>query len=188
LIPAARLALMGNHNALNALAALALLDAVGIPVDEKVLQALQEYRGLPHRCELVRTLGDMLFVNDSKATNVGAALAAMDGLTDYSGKIVLIAGGDSKGADLRPLGEAIRLHCAGLVLLGRDGEKIAEVAGPDVPTLRASDMPGAVLAARALAREEGVILLSPACSSLDMYENFEARGDAFRAAVEQLPS
>ncbi|MBY6212636.1 UDP-N-acetylmuramoyl-L-alanine--D-glutamate ligase [Microbulbifer agarilyticus] len=178
------MAMVGSHNIANALAALALGNAVGMEMPA-MLQVLRHFSGLTHRCERVGDMDGVVFVNDSKGTNVGATRAALDGLADDEHKIVLIAGGDGKGADFSPLGEVVSA-LRGLVTIGVDGPKIASVFADGVPQVAASDMADAVTKARAMAQSGDFVLLSPACASFDMYRNFEARGEDFRQAVEEL--
>ncbi|WP_043317388.1 UDP-N-acetylmuramoyl-L-alanine--D-glutamate ligase [Microbulbifer sp. HZ11] len=182
LIRSDEMAMVGSHNAANALAALALGNAVGIPM-APMLDVLRTFTGLAHRCERVGEKDGVIYVNDSKGTNVGATRAALDGLADDARKIVLIAGGDGKGADFSPLVEAADA-LRGLVTIGVDGPAIARVFDGKVPQQTAVDMSDAVSKARALAHSGDYVLLSPACASFDMYRNFEARGEAFRRVVE----
>lgn len=186
LMPAEQLAMVGSHNIANALAALALGNAVGLPM-APMLQVLREFGGLSHRCERVADLDEVTFVNDSKGTNVGATRAALEGLATGSRKIVLIAGGDGKGADFSPLAEAASA-LRGLVTIGVDGEKIARVFAGVLTHKSATDMDEAVADARHMAVPGDYVLLSPACASFDMYKNFEARGEDFRRAVNDLVS
>ncbi|WP_346837150.1 UDP-N-acetylmuramoyl-L-alanine--D-glutamate ligase [Microbulbifer sp. SAOS-129_SWC] len=184
LLPVSALAMVGRHNVANALAALALGSAVGLPL-AAMQSVLRRFNGLPHRCERVLDLDGVTFVNDSKGTNVGATRAALDGLATEERKIVLIAGGDGKGADFAPLAEAAGALRA-LVTIGADGPRIAAVFDGLVDSHSAASMDAAVACARALARPGDFVLLSPACASFDMYRNFEARGDDFRRAVAAL--
>lgn len=184
LIPADEMAMVGRHNVANALAALALGNAVGLPF-ESMLQALRTFPGLPHRCERVADLDGVTYVNDSKGTNVGATRAALEGLASETGKIVLIAGGDGKGADFSSLSECAHTLRA-LVAIGADGDKVAAVFSGGTPVERASSMDDALARARGLAQPGDTVLLSPACASFDMYRSFEARGDDFRRAVRRL--
>ena len=184
LMPVRELAMVGRHNIANALATLALGTALNLPLSA-MLAALREFNGLAHRCERVATLDEVTFVNDSKGTNVGATRAALDGLATASRKIVLIAGGDGKGADFTPLAEAAAA-LRGLVTIGVDGDKIAQTFSGRVNSERARTMDDAVAQARALARPGDYVLLSPACASFDMYRNFEARGEDFRRVVNAL--
>lgn len=184
LIDIRELRIDGLHNATNALAALALCRALGLPFDS-LLQALREFRGLPHRVELVRSYGGVRFYNDSKGTNVGATLAALAGLGADGGKVVLIAGGEGKGQDFNPLASAISRYARAVVLIGRDAPMIAAVlANSGVPLSSAGEMQEAVSRAMAEAQSGDAILLSPACASFDMFRNYVHRGEVFRAVVE----
>jgi len=176
----------GAHNQANALAALALGHAVGLPFGP-MLAALREFTGLAHRCQWVRELRGVAYYDDSKATNVGAALAAIEGLgADIDGKLVLIAGGDGKGADFSGLTAPVARYCRAVVLLGRDAELIAAALGDAVPLARVKTLDEAVQRCAELAREGDAVLLSPACASLDMFKNFEERGRLFAQAAEGL--
>ncbi len=184
LIDAGALRLQGRHNLVNALAALALAEAAGLAL-EPCLRALRGFAGLPHRMQWVGRRSGMDWINDSKATNVGATLAAIEGLDR---PLVLIAGGDGKGADFTPLAAALRGRGRAAVLLGRDAPRLEQVLKPVLGTERVGDMGQAVHRAVALGRPGDVVLLSPACASLDMYSDYMARGDAFAAAVGRLPA
>ncbi len=184
LIAAADLALAGEHNLLNALAALALGEAAGL-AQAPMLAVLRRFAGLPHRMERVASQDGVSWYNDSKATNVGATLAALRGLP---GPVVLIAGGEGKGADFSPLRGTVAGKVRALVLLGRDAPRLARTLGDLVPVQCVADMDEAVSAARRLARPGDQVLLSPACASLDMFAGYEARGDAFRTAVRRFLS
>ncbi|MFJ4142177.1 UDP-N-acetylmuramoyl-L-alanine--D-glutamate ligase [Pseudomonas sp. NPDC089734] len=186
LMPVSELKIRGSHNQANALAALALGRAVGLPF-AAMLATLRTFSGLEHRCQWVRELAGVDYYNDSKATNVGAALAAIEGLgADISGKLVLIAGGDGKGADFSDLRAAVAAHCRAVVLLGRDAERIAQALGDAVPLVRVNTLEESVQRSAELAREGDAVLLSPACASLDMFKNYEERGHLFARAVEGL--
>jgi UDP-N-acetylmuramoylalanine--D-glutamate ligase len=186
LMPVSELKIRGAHNQANALAALALGHAVGLPF-AAMLHTLREFAGLEHRCQWLRERAGVSYYNDSKATNVGAALAAIEGLgSDIDGKLVLIAGGDGKGADFKPLAAPIAAHCRAVVLLGRDAEEIAAVLGDDVPLVRVQSLEDAAARCAELARPGDAVLLSPACASLDMFKNYEERGHLFARAVEAL--
>jgi len=180
------LALQGHHNEFNALVALALGNSVSGEF-ENLLPALKNFSGLPHRCEPIATRCGVRYFNDSKATNVGATNAALLGL-GKSGvpSLVLIAGGDAKQSDLEPLRGPISAHVKTLIVLGRDAELIAALAPGDLPVYRVHTLQEAVKTAAKTAHTGDTVLLSPACSSLDMFDNFEARGLAFSAAVEGL--
>lgn len=186
LMPVSELKIRGAHNQANALAALALGHAVGLPM-AAMLEALRDFPGLPHRCQWVGQHAGVDYYDDSKATNVGAALAAIEGFGGtLQGKQVLIAGGDGKGADFSPLREPISRYCRAVVLLGRDADKLEQVLKDHVPLQRVSSLDEAVSAAASLAQPGDAVLLSPACASLDMFANFEERGRLFAAAVGRL--
>ena len=184
LMPAADLGVAGLHNVANALAALAMGDALGLPMD-RMLSALRRFRGLPHRTQPVADVLGMRWVDDSKATNVGAAVAAIVGLP---GPIVLIAGGDGKGQAFAPLASALRGRARAAVLLGRDAAQLADVLDGVCPVTLVEDMAGAVKAAAHLGQPGDTVLLSPACSSLDMFRSFAERGDVFTTSVRSLLS
>ena len=185
LLPASALRLPGRHNLANALAALALVDALGVPL-EATLPTLAAFTGLPHRTQFVAEHDAVAWYDDSKGTNVGATLAAIEGLapTRSTGRLVLILGGQGKGQDFAPLKAALLAHGRGAVLIGQDADAIAQAIGDAVPCVRAADMPGAVAAAAAMAEPGDAVLLSPACASFDMFTGYAARGDAFAAAVQ----
>ncbi|PKO57796.1 MAG: UDP-N-acetylmuramoyl-L-alanine--D-glutamate ligase [Betaproteobacteria bacterium HGW-Betaproteobacteria-13] len=186
LLPLASLPIAGRHNAANALAALALCEAGLGLAPEALLPALRAFRGLPHRVELVAEREDgVRFYDDSKGTNVGATVAALDGL---AGRVVLIAGGDGKGQDFSPLADPFARHVRAAVLIGRDAVRIeSDVAGCGVALVHAASLDAAVERAAQLAQPGDVVLLSPACSSLDMFRNYAHRADVFVAAVRRLP-
>ena len=186
LMPVRELKVRGAHNQANALAALALGHAVGLPFDA-MLRSLRSFTGLEHRCQWVRELDGVSYYNDSKATNVGAALAAIDGLgSDMDGKLVLIAGGDGKGADFSGLAESVAKYCRAVVLMGRDAPLIAAALGNAVPQVFVNSLDDAIEQSRSLARPGDAVLLSPACASFDMFKNYEERGQLFARAVEVL--
>ena len=186
LMPARELKMRGAHNQSNALAALALGHAVGLPF-AAMLQTLRTFAGLPHRCQWVGERAGVSYYDDSKATNVGAALAAIGGLgADIDGKLVLIAGGDGKGADFSALREPIARYCREVILLGRDAGRLASVLQDAVALKQVQGLEEAVQRAAECALPGDAVLLSPACASLDMFKNFEERGRLFAAAVEAL--
>ncbi|MDB5982461.1 MAG: murD [Pseudomonas sp.] len=186
LMPVRELKVRGAHNQANALAALALGHAVGLPF-AAMLDSLRGFTGLTHRCQWLRERSGVSYYDDSKATNVGAALAAIEGLgADISGKLVLIAGGDGKGADFSALRAPVAAHCRAVVLLGRDAELVAQAVGDAVPLIRVKTLDEAVLRAAEIAQDGDAVLLSPACASLDMFKNYEERGRLFAQAVEAL--
>ncbi|MFT4173562.1 MAG: UDP-N-acetylmuramoyl-L-alanine--D-glutamate ligase [Rhodocyclaceae bacterium] len=177
--------LAGAHNHANVLAALALCQAAGAEL-APMIEAVRRFRGLPHRVELVARRADgVAFYDDSKGTNVGATVAALQGI---GRTVVLIAGGDGKGQDFRPLSSVLQRHARAVVLIGRDAERIAEeVRDAGVPLVHAADMGAAVRQANALAQTGDVVMLSPACASLDMYRNYAHRAQVFVDAVRTLP-
>ena len=181
----ADLPVAGLHNAANALAALALGEALGLPV-ESMLPGLQQFRGLPHRLEKVAEVRGVTFYDDSKGTNVGATVAALNGM---SVPVVLIAGGDGKGQAFAPLRAAVATHARAVVLIGRDAEAIAQaLAGVEVDILRAASLEEAVERALDASRPGDAVLLSPACASYDMFRSYVHRGEVFTAAVRRLES
>ena len=187
LMPVARLRLRGRHNLANALAALALGQASGLPM-AAMLQALQNFGGLPHRCQWLGEYRGVNWYNDSKATNVGAAIAALNGVE--AEKIVLIAGGQGKGQDFAPLVEPLRQRARAVVLLGEDSGLIEmalqDLLSSGVLKIRyASNMNEAVKHATELAQAGDAVLLSPACASFDMFAGFEQRGEVFMQQVER---
>ncbi len=182
LLPLAAMRIQGLHNAANAMAALAMCDALDIPRGPAI-DALCAFPGLPHRSQWVADVGGVRFVNDSKGTNVGATLAAVSGM---SGPLVVIAGGDGKGQDFGELREAFRGKVTHVVLIGRDAPQLEAVLRETCATERATDMASAVRAARRVARPGCTVLLSPACASLDMFRDYAHRGEEFAAAVRSL--
>ncbi|MBZ0106967.1 MAG: UDP-N-acetylmuramoyl-L-alanine--D-glutamate ligase [Sulfuricella denitrificans] len=183
LMPVSELPLAGLHNAANALAALALCRAIGLPF-EPLLNALRHFRGLPHRVEKVAEINGVTFYDDSKGTNVGATVAALVGMPC---KVVLIAGGDGKGQDFSPLAPAVARHARAVVLIGRDGATIgAQLENTGVPLLRAGNMEEAVQFSFRQAQAGDAVLLSPACASFDMFRNYVHRAESFISAVQQL--
>jgi UDP-N-acetylmuramoylalanine--D-glutamate ligase len=188
LMPADALRVRGRHNAANALAALALATAVGCPL-APMLHGLREYGGEPHRVEFIGMLGGVEVYDDTKGTNVGATVAALDGLgaDKTPAKLVVILGGDGKGQDFAPLAAPVQRHARAVALIGRDAALIeAALAGSDVPLQHHATLPQAVAWCFAQAREGDAVLLSPACASLDMFRNYKHRGDVFVDAVKRL--
>ncbi|MEP0174888.1 MAG: UDP-N-acetylmuramoyl-L-alanine--D-glutamate ligase [Paraglaciecola sp.] len=175
--------LVGDHNMLNIQAAAALAKVTGIE-DEYIKQGAREFGGLPHRCQTVSLVKDIRWINDSKATNVGATLAAIKGLmSDVKGQLILIAGGEGKEADFTPLNECIGESVDALITLGKDGKQIrsAKSASYSVTSIQQ-----AVQQAAKLANSGDIVLLSPACASLDMFVSYQQRGDCFANAVKEL--
>ncbi|MDK9701761.1 MAG: UDP-N-acetylmuramoyl-L-alanine--D-glutamate ligase [Sulfuritalea sp.] len=215
LLPVAELPLAGLHNAANAMAALALCSALGFNAED-LLPALRSFRGLPHRVERVAETGGVTWYDDSKGTNVGATVAALNGIggqlaarnshlpssgreagrddesarlaeDHHDRKIVVILGGDGKGQDFSPLESAVAQHARAVVLIGRDGPLIGRaIAGAGVAIESAADMDDAVRRAARRAQPGDAVLLSPACASFDMFRNYEHRAQVFIAAVRSL--
>ena len=187
LIPADALRIRGRHNALNALAALALARAANLPMNI-LLHGLRDYHGEPHRVQSIAVVNDVEYVDDSKGTNVGATVAALNGLgSNEAGKrIWLIAGGEGKGQDFSPLREPALRFVKGVFLIGKDGEKIAQAIGGDIPCVISGDLPTAVSAAAAQAVSGDLVLLSPACASFDQFRDYEERAQVFVSEVEEL--
>ena len=188
LIPADALRIRGKHNALNALAALALARAVGLPLN-KLLHGLREYRGEPHRVQSVAVIRDVEYVDDSKGTNVGATVAALNGLGDTTGakKIWLIAGGDGKGQDFSPLFDPVQRFAKGVLLIGKDAPRIGDaLQATGVAVEHCETMAIAVKVASEHATSGDVVLLSPACASFDQFKDYKHRAAVFVSEVEEL--
>lgn len=186
LLPASELKIRGRHNAANALAALALALAMGVP-RLAMVPGLRNFPGLPHRCQWLANIGGVDWYNDSKATNVGACAAAVANLcADCEGQVLLIAGGLGKGADFSPLAPVVKESARAVILIGRDADRIAAALGPDAPVRFAASLERAVAAAHREALPGDAVLLSPACASYDMFHSFQARGEAFIRCVEAL--
>jgi UDP-N-acetylmuramoylalanine--D-glutamate ligase len=188
LMPADALRIRGRHNAANALAALALASAIGLPL-APLLHALREYRGEPHRVEPVAVIGGVEAFDDSKGTNVGATVAALEGLgaEKAPGKLVVILGGDGKGQDFAPLAAPVQRFARAAALIGRDGGTIATaLAGCGVPLQQHDSLGAATAWCFELARPGDAVLLSPACASLDMFRNYGHRAEVFIDAVRQI--
>jgi len=188
LMPADALQIRGRHNAMNALAALALCRAIGLPL-APLLHGLREYRGEPHRVELVANVAGVDYYDDSKGTNVGATVAALNGLGagHAAPQLLLIAGGDGKGQDFGPLAEPVARHVRTVFLIGRDAAAIrAALAGTGVDMVSCDTLEQAVERAGALAQAGEAVLLSPACASMDMFRNYAHRAEVFVDAVREL--
>ena len=185
LLAISELNIKGKHNAVNALAALALGMAAGFDL-ESMLVTLKVFKGLSHRCEFVSEVAGVTYINDSKATNVGATLAAIDGFSSGAKNIILIAGGEGKGADFAPLTLAIEKCVRVLVLIGQDAQAIAQIASDVTECCYEKDLLSAVKTAQSLSRDGDVVLLSPACASFDMFSGFEDRGNQFVNCVKGL--
>lgn len=175
--------LVGAHNMLNIQAAAALAKVYGID-DHSIRQGAQRFGGLPHRCQTVSMFNNVRWINDSKATNVGATLAAINGLVSHSkGKLILIAGGEGKGADFSIMGNCLTQSVGLLITLGKDGDKIASLHSNNIKVKTIQD---AVLVAAKHSQAGDIVLLSPACASLDMFVSYQQRGDCFIQAVQEL--
>lgn len=182
LLAADELKIRGRHNLQNALAALALAYAAGLALDN-CIEALKAFEGLPHRMQFVASVNGVDWINDSKATNVGATIAALTGLP---GQKLLIAGGLAKGADFSELTEVIKLHCSTVILLGRDKDRLHAAMPEGVRVEKVEDMEAAVRLAHKLASPGDTVLLAPACASFDMFDGFEHRGEAFVSEIKKL--
>lgn len=182
LIAAEQIRLKGTHNLQNVVASLAMGYAIGLPVMQ-MIETLKTFEGLPHRTQLVAEIDGVSWINDSKATNVGAAIAALVGVP---GKHIWIAGGEAKDANFSELTSIVAEHCRAVVLIGKDAERIRSVLPQDIAVAVASDMASAVELSQSLAKAGDNVLLAPACASFDMFDNFEHRGQAFIDAVNSL--
>ena len=189
LMPVDALQIRGQHNAMNGLAALALCRAIDLPL-APLLHALRDYRGEPHRVELVQRIDDVSYFDDSKGTNVGATVAALNGLglqLPGDARLVLIAGGDGKGQDFSPLAQPVARHVRAVILIGKDAGAIrAALVNSGVMLIDCQTLEAAVEEAASLARPRDAVLLSPACASLDMFRNYAHRADVFVAAVREV--
>ena len=190
LMPADALKIRGQHNASNALAALALCRAIGLPF-APLLHGLREYQGEPHRVELITAVNEVEYYDDSKGTNVGATVAALFGLGKAFGgveqRLVLIAGGDGKGQDFSPLADPVSRYVRAVVLIGRDAPALrAALAPAGVDIIDCATLPEAVKRASSLALAGDAVLLSPACASLDMFKNYAHRAQVFVDAVRDI--
>lgn len=177
--------LPGLHNVENVMAAL----AIGLSCDanvESMHETVKNFRPVEHRLERVAEIDGVVFYNDSKATNVDAALKALEAFADYEGRIVLILGGRGKGASYAPLAPHVRKHGRALILIGEDADRITNELGNDAPVERATDMSDAVRRAKAVARDGDIVLLAPACASFDMYKSYEHRGREFKKAINEM--
>lgn len=184
LLPVSCLKLHGDHNISNCLAALAMGSVIKLPM-QSMLSALQEFQGLPHRCQLVDAIEGVQWYNDSKGTNVGASCAAIKGLSAI-GPVILIAGGLGKEADFSPLAETAKHKLCAAVLIGRDAGIIGEALQEHIPVYYATSMDAAVTTAGRIAKNGDVVLLSPACASFDMFGDYEERGNVFMDCVARL--
>jgi UDP-N-acetylmuramoylalanine--D-glutamate ligase len=180
------LKIRGQHQAVNALAALAIGTAIRLPMSV-MLEVLRKFEGLPHRCQWVAKINGVDWYNDSKGTNVGAAQAAIEGMgTNIAGKLVLIAGGRGKGADFSSLYSSVKKYVRSVILIGEDAPKLATALNGAAEILNAKSMRQAVKISIEKARQGDIVLLSPACASFDMFDNFEHRGKVFAEEVNRL--
>jgi len=185
ILPVSEIKLPGRHNLANALASLAIGQALGFSMSS-MLGVLTTFSGLDHRCQWVRELDGVDYFNDSKGTNVGATLAAIKGLSRAPASLIVIAGGVGKGAAFNKLSSALRDHVSALILFGRDAALIADAVEGSTDIHHVASLADGVSLSRNLARSGDAVLLSPACASFDMYAGFEARGEAFIECVEAL--
>lgn len=180
------LLLQQRHNCQNFLAALAMGTILNLPI-ETMCETLRHFSGLDHRCQLVKIINGIAWYNDSKATNVGAAIAAIESMShSVKGKLILLAGGDSKGVSLLPLQASVKKHVAHVILLGKDADLLQNTLQNCTQISRVDTLQEAVGVAKTMAQSGDVVLLAPACSSLDQYENYMARGNDFIQAVNAI--
>jgi UDP-N-acetylmuramoylalanine--D-glutamate ligase len=184
LLPVAELVLPGRHNIANALAALAIGYSAGFPM-ASMLSTLTQFQGLPHRCQLVAEVNGVSYIDDSKGTNIGATEAALNGLAQGR-NIILIAGGQAKGADFSLLAPAVSAHCKRVIVIGEAQAQIQASLSASVPVELSATLDDAVRSAAAQAQAGDCVLLSPACASFDMFTGYEHRGQVFSAAVRAL--
>lgn len=183
-LPVRELGMTGRHNQLNALTALAMGQRLGFE-HKAMINVLRQFKGLKHRSERVATVNGVSFVNDSKGTNVGATLAAIEGIgPTLSGQLILLAGGDGKGADFSPLAAPLATHARQALLFGRDAERLDAALNAHVDTRRCVDLTAALEAAASAAKPGDCVLLSPACASLDQFPDYQRRGEVFCHWVE----
>lgn len=186
ILPVTALPVSGRHYQANALASLAIGHAFGLPY-AAMTEVLRSFKGLPHRCQFVRERQNVKWYNDSKGTNVGATIAAIDGLgSETQGKLVVIAGGVGKHADFKPLASAIKKYARCVILIGEAAQEIALAIGEAAPVTYANDMQEAIEKAAQAAKPNDSVLLSPACASFDMFQNYAHRGEVFTKLVAAL--
>ncbi|MHA3060424.1 UDP-N-acetylmuramoyl-L-alanine--D-glutamate ligase [Acinetobacter sp. ANC 4636] len=181
--------IQGTHNVANALACLALGEAIGLPIDS-MLETLKRFKGLEHRCEYVATVQDVRYYNDSKGTNIGATLAAIDGLgaaiEAQHGKVAVILGGQGKGQDFKALRDSLQKYVKVAVLIGEDAPLIEQAIAGTTKLLHADSLQQAVALCQQHTQAHDVVLLSPACASFDMFKGYADRGHQFVACVQAL--
>lgn len=187
LLPVSNLKLMGQHNQANVLTSLGIVQSLGIKLSRNILEVLSVFTGLPHRCEWVADINQVQFINDSKGTSTGATIASIEGLgPTLKGKIILIAGGDGKGADFSQITKVLEKYVQAVVLIGRDANKIAEIIPNFIPSYKAEVLDKAVPMAFNLAKPGDTVLLSPVCASWDQYPSYIVRGEHFKSCVLML--
>ena len=184
LISQSELGLSGSHNMSNALAALALGTALNLPL-EPMLKVLRRFKGLPHRYQTVRILNNVTYINDSKATNLGATLAAIDSLP-ANGNIILVLGGQPKGQNFSILASSLSGLVKNILLIGEAASEIDTAISGIIDTIYAVNVEDAVMLSNELSKSGDIVLFSPGCASLDMFANFEERGEKFISVVEDL--
>jgi len=184
IIPVNDLRIRGEHNIANAMVAMALTETLNCPLDA-MLSVLRSFPGLDHRCQWIAEHKNVEWVNDSKGTNVGATCAAIKGLSGDE-NLILIAGGDGKGAEFSDLEEIAEGRLKAAIVLGKDGPTLGKVLLNVVPVHSVDSMEMAVETAARIAKDGDIVLLSPACASLDMFKNYQARGEAFATAVKRV--
>jgi UDP-N-acetylmuramoylalanine--D-glutamate ligase len=186
LIAISDLLLQQRHNNQNFLAALGMGTCLQLPM-ESMLRTLKRFTGLEHRCQLVKKIDGVSWYNDSKATNVGAAIAAIDSMAQtLTGKLILLAGGDSKGVSLLPLQEPVKKHVSHVILFGKDADLLDAALRDYTQISRVATLREGVQCAKKIVQSGDVVLLAPACASLDQYENYAARGRDFVNSVEAM--
>lgn len=189
LLDSSEMYMQGSHNVANALACLALGESVGLPL-EVMLDTIKHFKGLEHRCQYVDEKQGVRYYNDSKGTNVGATLAAINGLgqalAPHQAKVVTILGGQGKGQDFKPLSSALSQYARHVVLIGEDANKIASALASDIEVSFATTLKAAVEEAQSHAEQGDAVLLSPACASFDMFKSYNDRGEQFVQCVQQL--
>jgi len=176
--------LKGEHNLENILAACAIAEAMQLN-QSSVEKAISDFVGLAHRCEFVSEIDGIVFINDSKATNVGAVVSAIKGLAREFNRVLLIAGGVGKGQDFSPLAKVLEAYSVSTILFGEDADEIDSVLPESVQRAFASSLEDAVTQAKCKAERGDLVLFSPACASFDMFANYEVRGNAFKSFVKE---
>ena len=187
LLAVSELKLMGQHNYANVLTSLAIVKSLGLDFTPEMFSVLKNFRGLSHRCEWVANINEVQYINDSKGTSTGATIASIEGLgPTLTGKIILIAGGDGKGADFSQITPVLQKYVQAVILIGRDANKIAQIIPDNIPSYMAETLDKAVPMAQSLAKPGNTVLLSPVCASWDQYPSYIARGEHFKTCVLKL--